>query len=119
ESATSRGGFYNALSSVNDALIAIRQNGVVINNASDTRRAEAVAAWMQGASLMMLALSYDKGYIVTDSTTAATLSNLQYSNRKLLRDTAVVKLQQAAPLATANTFTTPSGRANAYSYTNK
>src|SRR5512140_1378178 len=104
ESATPRGGFYNSLSSANDALVAIRKNGVVINNASDTKRAETIAAFMQGASLMMLALNYDKAYIVTDSTTQDQLANLVYSNRKLLRDTAVSKLKQAAALAAANTF---------------
>ncbi len=118
ESATPRGGFYNSLSSANDALSAIRKNGVVINNASDTKRAETIAAFMQGASLMMFALSYDKAYIVTDSTTDAQLAALAYSNRKLLRDTAVVKLKQAIALASANTFTTPAAWTNGVAYTN-
>jgi hypothetical protein len=118
ESATPRGGFYNSLSSANDALSAIRKNAVIINNASDTKRAETIAAFMQGASLMMFALSYDKAYIVTDSTTDAQLAALAYSSRKLLRDTAVVKLQQAIALANANTFTTPAEWTNGFAYTN-
>lgn len=118
ESATSRGGFYNSLSSANDALSAIRKNAVVINNASDTKRAETVAAFMQGASLMMFALNYDKAYIVTDSTTDLQLASLTYSNRKLLRDTAVAKLKQAIALADANSFTTPAAWTNGVSYSN-
>lgn len=118
ESATPRGGFYNSLSSANDALSAIRKNAVVINNPSDTKRAETIATFMQGASLMMFALSYDKAYIVTDSTTEAQLSSLTYSNRKVLRDTAVAKLKQAIALATANAFTTPAAWTNGVSYTN-
>lgn len=118
ESGTSRGGFYTSLSSANDALTAIRKNGVVINNASDTKRAETIAAFMQGASLMMLALTYDKAYIVSDSTTDAQLANLAYSSRKLLRDTAVAKLKQAIALANANPFTTPASWTNGVAYTN-
>src|SRR5712671_499121 len=64
---------------------------------------------MQGASLMMLALSYDKAYIVDEN---SDLGNLVYQNRKIVRDSAVSKLQQAATLAAANTFTTPGGWTN-------
>lgn len=115
ESSTSRGGFYTALASTNSALKAIRVNGVVINNTSDTKRAETIAALMQGASLMMLALQYDKAYIVDEKTD---LSTLEYSNRKVVRDSAVSKLQQAATLAAANTFTTPEAWTNGRQYTN-
>lgn len=115
ESAISRGGFYNALSSSNDALIAIRKNKVVIRNAADTKRMETVAVWMQGASLMTLALQYDKAYVVDEN---SDLTALTYQNRGVLRDSAVSKLQQAATLASANSFTTPAAWTNGNSYTN-
>src|SRR3954468_22769491 len=73
ESSTQRGGFYNGLSAANDALTAIRKNGVVINNAADTKRAETFAVFMQGAALMMFALQYDKSYIVDETTDLSSL----------------------------------------------
>jgi hypothetical protein len=87
----------------------------VIGTPSGTKRAETIAALMQGASLMMLALQYDKAYIVDENSDVSTLA---YSNRKIVRDSAVSKLQQAATLAAANTFTTPDGWTNGFAYTN-
>ena len=115
ESGTQRGGFYNALSSANDALTAIRKNSVVIRSPSDTKRAETIAVWMQGASLMVLALQYDKAYVADEN---SDLSKLAYQNRAVVRDSAVSKLQQAAVLAAANPFTTPPAWTNGISYTN-
>jgi hypothetical protein len=115
ESSASRGGFYTSLSSANSALTAIRKNGTVIGSAAGTKRAETFAALMQGASLMMLALQYDKAYIVDEN---SDVSTLEYSNRKIVRDSAVSKLQQAATLAAANTFTTPTDWTNGFAYTN-
>jgi hypothetical protein len=110
-----RGGFYTALSSANDALAAIRTNGLVIRTDGDTKRLEAVDVFMQGASLMMLSLDYDKAYIVDEK---SDLTALQYSNRKEVRDAAVTKLQEAITLANATEFVTPGPWANGNSYTN-
>jgi starch-binding outer membrane protein, SusD/RagB family len=99
-------GVYSALSSATDALIAIRKNDIVVRNEADTRRAEAIASLMQGASLMAIALNFDKGFVVDEE---SDLTTLQYSNRKELRDAAVAKLEDAISVATANTFTTPQG----------
>jgi hypothetical protein len=113
EGTIQRGGFYNSLSAANDALNAIRNNDMVIRTESDTRRVEAVSLLMQGASMMMFALQYDKAYIVDENTDLLTL---EYKNRKEVRDSAVSKLEQAAEVASANTFTTPSAWTNGFSY---
>jgi hypothetical protein len=113
ESSTNRPGFYSSLAAANNVLIAIRTNGTVITNASNTKRAETVAAFMQGASLMMLSLNYDKGYVVDEK---SDLTTLAYVDRKVLRDSAVSKLNQAATLAAANTFTTDVGWTNGIAY---
>jgi len=113
ESSTPRGGFYASLGSANTALIAIRKNGVVINDESGTKRAETVAQFMQGASLMMFALQYDKAYVVDEN---SELTSLEYSTRKVVRDSAVSKLLQAAALAEANEFTTEGSWANGIEY---
>ena len=115
ESAISRGGFYTALSAANDALFAIRKNNVVIGDAANTKRAETIAALMQGAALASVAMYFDQGYVVDENTDLATL---QYVSRKVLRDSAVSKLSQAAALASANTFTTDATWTNGIAYTN-
>jgi starch-binding outer membrane protein, SusD/RagB family len=107
-------GMYSAVSSAVDALKAIRVQNVVINNVADTKRAEAVAELMLGASLSYIALNFDKGYIVDETTDLATL---QYSNRKEIRDAAIAKLQSAATIAGANTFSTLPAWTNGVTYT--
>lgn len=118
EAGVERPGFYAALAAANTALQAIRRaaNPVVIGDAARTKRLETIATLMQGASLMMIALNYDKGYIVTDSTDLTTLT---YSTRREVRDAAIAKLQQARSLSLANTFTTDGSWANGPTYTNQ
>ncbi len=105
--------YYSTLSSANDAVKAIK-GGVVINNASDTKRAETIATLMQGLTLSGLALNYDKAFIVIETTDVSTL---QYSDRKQMRDAAVTKLLAASTLAKASSFTTPAGWTNGTPYT--
>ncbi|MBX9928964.1 MAG: hypothetical protein K2X99_08625 [Gemmatimonadaceae bacterium] len=108
-------GYYSAISSATDALRAVRVNKVVVNTAADTKRLETISVLALGMALGEVALNYDKGYIVDET---VDLGALQYSNRKQLRDAAVAKLTEAAALATANSFTTPTGWTNGFSYTN-
>jgi hypothetical protein len=107
-------GSYGAISSANDVIKAIK-GGLVINNASDTKRAEVIATLVQGLTLSVLSLNYDKAYIVDETTD---LTSLQYSDRKKVRDAAVAKLLAAATLAKASAFTTPAGWTNGSTYTN-
>ncbi len=109
------GKMYSTISGASDVLKAIRTDGVVVNNAADTKRAEAVAELMLGASLSYIALNYDKGYIVDETVDVTTL---QYSNRKEMRDAAIVKLQSAATIARANPFSTVAAWTGGRSYTN-
>ncbi len=108
-------GMYSAVSSAVDVLRAVRVAKVEFKNAADARRAEAVAEMMLGAALSYIALNYDKGYIVDENTDVATLV---YSNRKQVRDAAILKLQSAATIAKANPFTTPAAWTNGRAYTN-
>ncbi|MEK7240020.1 MAG: hypothetical protein AAB224_05485 [Gemmatimonadota bacterium] len=108
-------GYYSVVSSANDVLKAIRTDKIVINNAADTKRAETVALMMRGAALANLALEYDKGYIVDETTD---LTKLAYSNRKKMRDAALADLVAAAALAKANSFTTSAAWTNGTGYSN-
>ncbi len=106
-------GMYSAISSATDVLKAIRINKLVINNAADTKRAEAVSELMLGAGLSYIALNYDKGYIVDENADPASLT---YSNRKAVRDAAIAKLTSAATIAKATSFTTPAAWTNGVAY---
>jgi len=70
---------------------------------------------MQAADLAEIALNYDKGYVVVDSTD---ISSLVYANRKVIRDAALKKLDATIALASANTFSTPTGWTNGTAYDN-
>jgi len=106
ESSITRPGFYSALSAANVALNAIRNDNVQIVDATRTKRLETMGVLLQGMVYSMIALNYDKGYIVDESTDLATLT---YSTRKEMRDAALAKLQEAATLAAANAFDTEDG----------
>lgn len=108
-------GYYAAASSATDVLIAIRNNNVVITNPELTKRTETIASLTLAASLMQVALLYDKGYVIDEKTDFATLA---YSNRKVMRDEALKKLDETIALAKANSFTTPGSWINGYTYTN-
>lgn len=109
-------GYYSSLGLANQVLKAIRVNNLIINTVADTRRAETMALLVQGASLAGIALNYDKGYILDETSDLAALT---YSTRRELRDAAITSFTAAATLAGANTFTTPSGyTGGGPSYTN-
>jgi hypothetical protein len=95
-------GYYSALSSVADVLRAIRQNGLVITDAKNTKMVETMAVLVQALALSQLALNYDKAFIVTDSTPRDPTTNapiVTLKSRTALRDTAVAKFDQAIALA--------------------
>ncbi len=107
--------YYSVASSASDVLKAIRTDKVVINSAADTKRAETIAAFMNGAAHSGIALNYDKGYIIDET---VDVTKLVYANRKAMRDAALAKLDAAIALANANVFTTPAAWTNGRSYTN-
>ena len=102
-------GYYSALSSANDVLRAIRQKGLVITDAATTTMVETMAALAQALSLSGIALNYDQGFVVTDSTpldaNGSPIVSFQPSNE--VRDTAVAKFDQVIALANANEFVVP------------
>jgi len=108
-------GYYSTASSAADVLRAIRGSGVEFDDPVAGKRAEAIAELMLGASLGQIAINYDKGYLIDESTD---LNNLQYVDRAALRDAALAKLQSAATLASATAFTTPAAWTNGNAYSN-
>ena len=108
-------GYYSSLGLANAVLNAIRNNGIVMETVSATRRAETVAQLVQGAALAGLAMNYDKAYVLDEN---SDLSALVYENRKVVRDAALAGLDRTITLATATAFTTPGAWANGPTYTN-
>ncbi len=102
-------GYYAALSSANDALVAIRVK--LKDKVPGAPMVETMATLTQGLALSGIALNYDQGYIVTDSTPvdANGLVHVTLKPRGTLRDTALALLDRAIAQAAADTFTVPGG----------
>ena len=114
-------GYYGLLSSVNDVLVAVRQNGVVLTNDQNTKMHEAVSVMLQGVVYANIALNYDQGFVVDDETDLSDPSALPLVGRVELRDAAIAKFEDAIALMSANSFTTPStwlGATSGPTYTN-
>lgn len=107
-------GYYSMLSSANDVLIAIRKNGLVITSPAETKRAETIAVLAQAMAYAGIAVNYDKGFIVDESTDLG--QPLAFATRQAMRDAAVTKFNEAATLASANAFTTAAEWTNGTSY---
>ncbi len=109
-------GYYSALSSANDVLVAIRDRDIEVNSPEDTRMSEAGALLMQGMTLGYLALTYDRAFIAIET---SDLESLELSDRAEVRDAALARIDEAIAIASANTFTTPSGWTNGISFSNE
>ena len=98
---------YAMISTVNDALAAI-DRGLVITSGTDTvtRRAEAVAKFMQAVGHGYIALYFDQGYIVDERTDLTALRPTMRPYPEV-RDSAIMYMRQAIALADANAFTLP------------
>ncbi len=95
-------GYYAIASSAIDALYAVRINNLTFPNAAAKVRTEATAQIMLGAALGQIALNYDKGYAIDETTD---LASLDFVDRKALRDFAVAEILQGVALANGTTFT--------------
>ena len=109
-------GYYSSLALVNAVIRAIRVDGFELTTESDTRRAEAVALLVAGASLSGIAMNYDKGYVIDETTDL--LAPFVFVNRAVVRDAALVKFDEAIAIANANAFDTPGSWLNGPEYTN-
>jgi hypothetical protein len=110
-------GMYSTLSAANDALKAIRAGGIVIGDAERTKRAETIAQLMQAASLMYIALNYDQGYVIDETTNLVTVQRVP---RRDVKVAALAAFDAAIALANANVFETdPAWTNDAEVYTNE
>lgn len=108
-------GFYTILSGANDVLAAI-DRGVCFDGdfteedcAADntlTSRNKAVAKMLQGMALAGIALNYDQGFIVDETTDLAAVLTAPFNTRQEVRDAALAKFDEAYTEAGLKTWTT-------------
>ena len=77
---------------------------VIVNGTDITAMLQAVSSYIIGRSHMILATLYDKGFTADGATD---LGGLEFTDYQQVRDFAVAKLENAAAIASANTFTLP------------
>ncbi|MEO8451437.1 MAG: hypothetical protein ABI647_16710 [Gemmatimonadota bacterium] len=114
-------GYYAALSNANDVLTAIRTNHVTITDAATTKMMETGAVMMQAMVFAQIALNYDQGFIVDETTDLSNPLALPLTPRAGMRDAAIAKFEEGITLAKANTFNSPTvwmGVKSGPSYTN-
>ena len=97
-------GYYASLSSANAVLNAIRTNGLIIQDSTNTKMVETMALLAQALDLSSLAMNYDQAFVVDYNTD---LNTLQFQPAANVRDTAAAKLDEVIALTAANTFTVP------------
>ncbi|MGE0443564.1 MAG: hypothetical protein AB7L66_18805 [Gemmatimonadales bacterium] len=111
---------YSVISSANDALTAL-DNGVVImeNGVDVTNRARAFAKLMQAIAHGYLGLRFDRAY-VADETMDPETTDFQLQGYEEVTAAAVAQLKQVIAIAGANQFTIPStGWINGLALTNE
>ena len=92
-------GYYTVLSSANDVLRAI-DAGLCFDDDCDTddtqtSRNKAIAKMLQGMALAGLAMSYDKGFVIDETTDLSNPTAIEFSTREDMRDAALASFEAA------------------------
>ncbi len=97
---------YGTISAVNDAIIAI-DDGLVIVDDVRTARAKAVGKLMQGVSHGYLGLYFDKAIIVDENTDLGSLANAEFNPYPEMIDAAIDQIDAAITVAGTQNFSLP------------
>lgn len=100
----------NMYSSINTASDVVKAMGTGVNvgaNGADNARTKAFCRFAQGVGYGNLALVFDKAFIVDEKTTVAEATLASASDYNKVAASALIYLDEAAALATANSFTIP------------
>jgi hypothetical protein len=103
-------GYYTVLSSANDVVRAI-DAGICFDEDCDaddsqTSRNKAIAKMLQGMALAGLAMSYDKGFVVDETTDLSNPTGIEFNTREEMREAALDKFDQAYAEAEGGTWKT-------------
>ena len=107
-------GYYNVLTTANGVLNGIETLHVCFDvdcavDSTLTQRNKAVARMLQGMALAGIAMIYDQGFVVDETTDLSAPKNLPFVTRQEVRDAALAKLNQAYTEAGVRTWSTPGG----------
>jgi len=107
-------GYYNVLATANNVLIGIENLHVCFDDdcavdSTLTQRNKAVARMLQGMALAGIAMIYDQGLIVDETTDLSVPKNLPFHTRQEVRDEAIAKFEQAYTEAGVSSWSTPGG----------
>ena len=102
-------GYHTVLSSANDVLGAVAR-GVCFDtdcsaDSTKTKRAIAMGKMLQGMAIAGIAMIYDSGFAVDETTDLSNPLALPFSSRAALRDFALTKLNEAYAAAAAPAWT--------------
>jgi hypothetical protein len=104
-------GYYTVLASANIVLAAINSGICFDDNCAvdntRTSRARAISKMLQGMALAGIALIYDQGFILDETTTSTDPSSIPFSTRAQVRDMALQKFDEAWTEAGLKTWSTP------------
>lgn len=105
-------GYHTVLSSANDVLGAVAR-GICFDtdcssDSTKTKRAIALGKMLQGMAIAGIAMIYDSGFAVDETTDLSSLLTLPFSNRAALRDFALAKFNDAYAAAAAPAWTSES-----------
>lgn len=119
-------GYYNVLTTANNVLSGIETLHVCFDDdcsvdSTLTQRNKAISRMLQGMALAGIAMVYDQGFVVDETTDLSAPKNLPFSTRQEVRDAALAKLSQAYTEAGVVAWTTDpdwSGIGSGSAYTN-
>jgi hypothetical protein len=104
-------GYYTVLSSATDILRAIDAGLCFDTNCAqdntETTRNKTIAKMLQGMALAGIALNYDQGFIVDETTDLSNVAALPFSTRQEVRDAAITKFEEAYTEAGLKSWITP------------
>lgn len=105
-------GYHTVLSSANDVLGAVAR-GICFDtdcssDSTKTKRAIALGKMLQGMAIAGIAMIYDSGFAVDETTDLSSLLTLPFSDRAALRDFALAKFNDAYAAAAAPAWTSES-----------
>ena len=105
-------GYYNVLTTANAVLNGIQTLHVCFDvdcavDSTLTQRNKSIARMLQGMALAGIAMIYDQGFIVDETTDLSVPKNLPFHTRQEVRDAALAKLEQAYTEAGVTTWSTP------------
>jgi hypothetical protein len=97
---------YGVISAVNDGLMALDGGMEFGQNGENTARGRAFAKFMQGMAYGYIAVLYDRAFLVDERVDLATLQ-FELVDYNVVLDAAVAMLDEAAQIASSNSFTIP------------